>query len=183
MSRAAGMIIGSVLLVASCSSQEIAVSSVTEDEVVLAYVDTGMNTDVADCFVGLGQREFELDLLLPDVAPESDRPLLDEMLGSCRDAVAMIDAEEPWATLSIGRGPFNIGDDGYLDALWVGCDRGDGAACDALWEEAPVGSVYESFGVTCGNRPKVLNCTEELEPESTPEAGAESVGGVAGESG
>lgn len=166
------MVIGGVVLLASCSSEQAVVVSVTEEDVVFAYVDGGMSDDVADCFVGLGQREFELDLLLPGVAPESERPLLDEMLGSCRDAVAMLDAEELPATLSLGLGPFNIGDDKYLDELWVGCDRGDGAACDALWEEAPVGSVYEWFGVTCGDRPKLLDCAEEL--ELAPEEDVES---------
>jgi len=164
-------VIGCAVLLASCSSQQEVVVSVTEDDVVLAYVDAGMSSDVADCFVGLGQREFEFDLLLPGVAPESDRPLLDEMLGSCRDAVAMLDAEELPTIVSLGIGPFNIGDDRYLDELWVGCDRGDGAACDALWEEAPVGSIYEWFGVTCGNRPEVLNCTEELTLEEVSEDG------------
>lgn len=150
--------------------------SVTEDEVVLAFVDGGMSSDVADCYVGLGQREFDLEFLLPGVAPESDQPLLDEMLGSCQDAVAMLDTEEPPARVSFGVGPFNIGDDRYLDALWVACDRGDGASCDVLWEEAPVGSVYESFGVTCGNRPEVLNCTEELTLDELSEDGIDDAG-------
>ncbi len=170
------MIIGGVVLLASCSSQEVEASSVTEDEVVLAYVDAGMSTDVADCFVGLGQREFELDLLLPGETPETDQPLLDEMLESCRDAVAILDAEEPRATQSRGIGPFNIGDDGYLDSLWVGCYRGDGASCDALWEESPIGSIYESFGITCGNRPAILNCAEELELEPVPDDADEEDG-------
>ncbi len=48
--------------------------------------------------------------------------------------------------------PMNFGDDAALDQLWQACDDGDGAACDRLWELAPVGSDYESFAATCGNR-------------------------------
>ncbi len=155
---------GCVLALAAgaCSSSEPAVAEVTEDDVVLAYVDQGTNEDVADCFVGLGQREFALETLLPGAAPDVDAPLIDEILTSCRDAVAIIDADEIPPRQSFDVGPFNIGDDMYLDDLWVECERGDGTACDALWEEAPVGSVYESFGVTCGNRPEILDCASGL---------------------
>lgn len=127
---------------------------------VLAYVDRGTNSDVAECFVGLGQREFDLEVLLPDAATDADRPLVDEMLSNCESAVAILGAEEPPPRRTVGRGPFNIGDDDALDRLWVACERGDGGACDRLWEEAPIGSVYESFGVTCGNRPEILNCQD-----------------------
>ncbi len=119
---------------------------------------------------GLGQREFDLDVLLPGAAPEADRPLIDEMFASCLDAVASLNTDEPPPRQSFEVGPFNIGDDMYLDVLWVACDRGDGVACDSLWEESPIGSVYESFGVTCGNRPEILDCSTELTLESVDEA-------------
>jgi len=44
------------------------------------------------------------------------------------------------------------GDDPALDALWDGCAAGDYAACDTLWWQSPIGSDYESFGSTCGER-------------------------------
>ncbi|MEO0492736.1 MAG: hypothetical protein AAF081_04890 [Actinomycetota bacterium] len=44
------------------------------------------------------------------------------------------------------------GDDAELDALWDNCVAGDFIACDELWLTSPIGSGYESFGSTCGER-------------------------------
>ena len=151
-----------VLALAGCSSPNSEAVEITEADVVLAYVDDGVATEVADCFVGLAQREFAYEVLLPGAASADDQPLIDEMLLNCEDAVAFLDHEEPPPRQSFDTGPFNVGDDMYLDRLWTECDRGDGVACDELWEEAPVGSVYESFGVSCGGRDALLNCGEEL---------------------
>jgi len=50
------------------------------------------------------------------------------------------------------------GEDAELDALWEACSAEDGDACDALFVEAPVDSVYEAFGLTCGGRTLELDC-------------------------
>jgi len=50
------------------------------------------------------------------------------------------------------------GDDPVLDALYDACGAGDGVACDRLFEQAPVGSEYETFASTCGNRRAELSC-------------------------
>ncbi|MEO1062237.1 MAG: hypothetical protein AAFZ07_12525 [Actinomycetota bacterium] len=47
---------------------------------------------------------------------------------------------------------FGYGDDPVLDALWDDCANGDGAACDDLYFDSPLGSAYETFGETCGDR-------------------------------
>jgi hypothetical protein len=44
------------------------------------------------------------------------------------------------------------GDDPALDALWDACADGDMVACDELYWSTPVGSEYEAFGATCGER-------------------------------
>lgn len=49
-------------------------------------------------------------------------------------------------------GPQTFGDDPELDGLWADCEAGSGAACDALFDAAPLGSDYERFGATCGGR-------------------------------
>lgn len=158
-----------VALAVGCSSSPPEAVVISQEDVVLAYVDTGMNAEVADCLVGLGSREFELDALLPGAAPTQDALLLDEMLRSCNDAVAALAEEDLEARTNFETGPFNIGDDLYLDELWAGCSGGNGADCDALWMESPVGSIYESYGVSCGNRPEILDCTEEMNgPETAP---------------
>ena len=46
--------------------------------------------------------------------------------------------------------PQAYGDDPALDALHDACAGGDGAACDQLYADSPIGSEYESFGDTCG---------------------------------
>lgn len=56
------------------------------------------------------------------------------------------------------------GDDSYLDGLWDACEQGDGEACDDLYLESPVGSDYEHFGDTCGERiaPQTRWCVDVL---------------------
>ncbi|MFW2513941.1 DUF4190 domain-containing protein [Demequina sp. SO4-13] len=44
------------------------------------------------------------------------------------------------------------GDDPALDALWDDCAAGDNTACDDLYSESPLGSEYEEFGDSCGER-------------------------------
>ncbi|MEM7338551.1 MAG: hypothetical protein AAF467_07890 [Actinomycetota bacterium] len=49
-----------------------------------------------------------------------------------------------------------------LDLLWDACEAGNGVACDQLFAQAPLGSAYEQFGLTCGDRPLVLDCATDL---------------------
>lgn len=162
-------VISAAVLVTACSQPEPVIEA-TEDDLLLAYVDGGTDPEVAECLIGLASREFSLDVLAPGAATEAEQLLIDEMLLSCEDAVAILNAEERGPIDRTIDGPFNVGDDAALDDLWFACDGGDGAACDQLWEEAPVGSIYESFGVTCGNRPEILDCTLEMNgPDPTPD--------------
>lgn len=56
-----------------------------------------------------------------------------------------------------------LGDDPVLDEWWRQCADGSGLACDRLFADAPLGSNYEAFGLSCGDRPNVLHCQEELD--------------------
>jgi hypothetical protein len=47
---------------------------------------------------------------------------------------------------------FSYGDNPTLDALYDECQKGIGASCDALFQQSDVGTEYETFGGTCGNR-------------------------------
>lgn len=44
------------------------------------------------------------------------------------------------------------GSDAFLDSLWDACAAGDYEACDVLFIEAPIGSPYQAFGDSCGER-------------------------------
>lgn len=165
------LVMAVVLCGSACSSQEPVADELSRDDVVLAYVDDGLDEATADCLVGLGARDLDLGTLLPGAASDNDALLIDEMLRSCQDALASLGEVDLADRSSFDVGPFNVGDDDYLDELWTGCSNGNGADCDRLWEEAPVGSIYESFGVTCGNRPEILDCTEEMNgPDRTPDS-------------
>ena len=83
-----------------------------------------------------------------------------ELIDACESAEEMLNAPQEMPEEIAFAGPLAYGDDVELDALWDECEAGDGTACDQLWELAPVGSEYERFGVTCGERENVLNCTD-----------------------
>ena len=46
----------------------------------------------------------------------------------------------------------DYGSNARFDALWDRCAAEDWAACDELYADSPIGSAYEDFGDTCGNR-------------------------------
>jgi len=69
---------------------------------------------------------------------------------------------------NLGQGD-NYGDNDTLDALWNACEGEDWAACDQLYFDSPLGSAYESFGDTCGNRTDGgLLCVDELGSGAAP---------------
>ena len=49
-------------------------------------------------------------------------------------------------------GAGTYGDDPYFDGLWDLCTAGDWQSCDDLYLESDVGSGYETYGDTCGNK-------------------------------
>ena len=57
----------------------------------------------------------------------------------------------------------DLGTDPTLDSLVTACENEDWAACDQLFNDAPLGSEYEEFGDTCGNRTSGgTYCVEEF---------------------
>ena len=48
--------------------------------------------------------------------------------------------------------PFGLGDNATLDALAAECASGELTSCDQLYDDSPVGSLFEDFGATCGAR-------------------------------
>lgn len=69
---------------------------------------------------------------------------------------------------------YTYGDDATLDGLWDACEGGDMEACDNLFRESPLGSEYEDFGNTCGNRTDGGRyCVDEDIATDAPTAGEE----------
>jgi hypothetical protein len=66
-------------------------------------------------------------------------------------ALSLVAAVGLGALLMTG-GPQTYGDDPRLDALYDACERGSMRACDRLFEESPLFSEYEEFGLSCGGR-------------------------------
>ena len=152
------------LIAASCGRAEFGLIS-TADELVSDVISQGAAPDVAQCVRGMAIQDERLTTL--DLNDGSDKLYVEDLQASCERAAKLSEpAEETPGEIPFA-GPQTYGDDAELDRLWNGCEAGDGAMCDALFETAPVDSEYESFGVTCGNREGVLNCAELWQrPES-----------------
>ncbi len=71
------------------------------------------------------------------------------------------------------------GDNATLDTLWDDCEAGDGEACDTLYFTSPVGSEYETFGSTCGNRFEDSGVGRACESELTGDGSSGSGGATA----
>ncbi len=125
-------------------------------------IEAGASPEVAACVVRLARDDLRSGPI-DDLARE-------ELLLSCERAQAVLDGDGDGAvatdSLAFVEGPDTLGDDPALDSLWRSCEDGSGAACDELFERAPLGSDYERFGVSCGDRDEVLRCSE-LDEEPT----------------
>ncbi|MEO0492530.1 MAG: hypothetical protein AAF081_03850 [Actinomycetota bacterium] len=139
------------LLASACSS--------TDEQFRDSLIDGGFTDEQADCAME------KLDEI--GIDPES---ITDEALG---DADPPIEAVEAVASCLLGDLDVDLnldtdGDgtliDAQLDEWYAQCEAGDGAACDNLYFQSPIGSEYEAFGNTCGNRiPEgALSCADEL---------------------
>jgi hypothetical protein len=127
-----------------------------------ALAAEGVPADVVECVLRVAERELEV--------AELDPALEDDLVASCgaaRDEIARAGAPEepPDDRLALVDQPDTFGDDPVLDELWTACEAGSGAACDELFARAPIGSGYEGFGVSCGDRPDVLHCAELDRPD------------------
>ncbi|MGH1491610.1 MAG: hypothetical protein ACRBK7_19815 [Acidimicrobiales bacterium] len=133
-------------------------SAETEQSLVEADIDD----DVVGCVLDMASDDLER-------GPVSELAI-EELVLSCRTAwLAVQPGEEdvvPDTELALTDVAWAFGDDPALDRLWTECEEGLGAACDELFDRSELGSVYEDFGVSCGDRPEVLYCSElDAEPD------------------
>lgn len=132
----------------------------------------GLDRPAAECYVDRVVEELGAEVLDPDAPPNEGLEAAKVAIrvdcvgidgigrpGSVGDGQRGGDVGTA-ATPSTERsaGPWTFGADEELDALWVDCERGSGAACDELFDRSPLGSDYETFGATCGNRGAEPEC-------------------------
>lgn len=120
----------------------------------------GEPSEIIECVLQLAER----DLRIGPLDQEAER----ELVANCRIArdalVPDVSWDPPEAVADVVQ-PIGLGDDPHLDRLWLACEEGSGEACDRLFAEAPINTAYETFGLTCGERPEVLDCAELDAPE------------------
>jgi hypothetical protein len=152
-----------VLVVAGCSHG----SDFDRGAAIDSVIGQGHGTITraqAECYVDRVRDELGTAPLAPDYDPPPDVvPRLTNIRIDCIGVTNLGTA--PPATvdpdLSLRDAlPNHRGDDPTLDALYDRCATGDGAACDQLFDQAPVGSEYETFASTCGNRRAQLRCAD-----------------------
>jgi len=168
------LVIGVVALVRSGSSFDRAAA-------VTRTVDGSagrLTESQAECYVDgvkkqLGGRYLAPDASVPDDVAAKMTSIRIDCVGVANLGVtSTVDPADPSATAApsteAGNLPRQRGDDPTLDALYDQCAAGSGQACDDLFDLSPVGSAYESFAITCGNRTTERRCADVyLLPEST----------------
>lgn len=152
-------LVAAVLAVVGCAGCSDPPPELTVDQRIqqaeAELVEAGASPEVADCVMRLARQDLRSGPI--------DDLTRDELLLSCQRTQALLEGddavEDPDALASVD-GPDTLGDDPVLDSLWRSCQDGSGTACDELFQQAPVGSDYERFAVSCGDRDDVLHCSE-----------------------
>lgn len=115
----------------------------------------------AACYVDKARAKVGSSYLEPGVSVPA---AVGQRLTAIRDdcvGLAGLGADEPAVSVpgtEAGNQPLRHGQDPALDALWSQCASGSGAACDELFDRAPIGSEYERFAVSCGGRTPQMRC-------------------------
>lgn len=131
---------------------------------VLAQAGGRLDRPQAECYVDAVVRDLGSAALAPNASPTPDQvPRLTRIRVDCT-GVASLGTTPPTSATTIdptsGTEPRQLGDDPRLDGLYAACRDGGGAACDQLFDDAPLGSAYEEFASTCGGRSKQARCAD-----------------------
>ncbi len=136
------------------------------DGTLSADADGAMLATAAECVEDLAALDPFVQSFI-DGAAESGTVL---SVQEARCSIRALDAEDQEAAIleclgdRVGDGG-DYGDDPVLDLLWDQCAAANPQACDELYRDAPIGSRYETYGRTCGDRlvdSAGLECFEKL---------------------
>jgi hypothetical protein len=153
-----------VLVAAACSSGDFDREGAVET--VLARYSGRLTREQAECYVDRVVDELGTTVLDTDAPTPEQIPRLTRIRVDCT-GVASLGTSVPPPTRERrtggGTAPQRPGDDAGLDALHASCAEGSGAACDQLFDEAPIGSDYEQFALTCGDRTSEVRCADKYQ--------------------
>jgi hypothetical protein len=126
----------------------------------------------AACYVDhartkVGSRYLEPDVSIPGSVGQQLTAIRDDCVGLAGLGAAPSSSEPRVPDTEAGNQPLRHGQDAALDALWARCATRDGAACDELFDQAPIGSEYERFALTCGGRTPQLRCAAVYRPATS----------------
>ncbi len=120
-------------------------------------VGVGLEEDDANCVAQAMANEIGVSELLAGTLASADAALSSDLMNSDLMEFGLVmfrASEECDVNISgpaLGQGT-SYGDSPVLDALHDQCAAGTLAACDALYAQSALGSEYERFGQTCGDR-------------------------------
>lgn len=143
-----GGVLGTLVVVGTLAGLLIAGGEAVARHISVVNPIEGLDGQVAEC---RGGDAAACDAL----AQEADQGTTAWFVGATCAGVVYPGSAESCAGLETVAGVSAVGvpgADAELDVLMTSCDGGDLPACDELFFLAPVGSVYERFGETCGNR-------------------------------
>jgi hypothetical protein len=132
------------------------------DRLVARYGDRRTRAQ-AECYVDRVADQLGAAVLDDDDTAPEQRPRLTRIRVDCTGVASLGTSAPPTSRPAApggGTAPLHRGQDAALDRLYDACAGGSGAACDELFEAAPVGSEYEAFAITCGGRTSEVRCVE-----------------------
>jgi hypothetical protein len=151
--------LGTVILVPACSGSVDRTEAVDK---VLERYEGRLTRTQAECYVDRVIDEVGADVLDEERPAPEKVPRLTRIRTDCA-GVGSLGTSIPPPTRPAedsGPAPARVGSDPALDALHAACADGSGESCDRLFDEAPLGSEYEDFALSCGGRTAELRCAE-----------------------
>jgi hypothetical protein len=154
------VVLVALAVVGACSTERFDRAAAVDS--VLARYGDRLTRDQAECYVNRVVDELGSDALDDESTRVEHVARLTRIRVDCVGVTSLGTSIPPSSRPRTGGGtaPVRIGDDPALDQLQWACAAGSGTACDELFDQAPLGSEYEDFALTCGGRTSELSCAQ-----------------------